>query len=293
MLPMIKGNDHGQKEELDFSLMTIALYRSPPSVNPPGLSVTGFGRQRIAMHVRDRRLSCHAVVLVEAGRGTLETERTGRITIEGPALFWLTPGNRHSYGPVEGESWEEQWALFEGPFASSLVRQRLISETAPCVPLGNLREMQQLFAVLRTDFTDGSVLALSSAAATLHRIVIQAARQAEERAEPADGTVMSAAIAALTERAFRELDMQLLASEFGMPPATFRRRFTAATGLSPKAFQLRLRIDHAKQLLTTSDLPIETIAREIGIEDAFYFSRLFQDREGLSPTAFRKRYRRS
>ncbi|MET3856258.1 helix-turn-helix domain-containing protein [Rhizobium sp. OAE497] len=270
----------------------LALYRSPPSVNPPALSVTGFGRQRIAVHVRQRRLPCHAVVLVETGRGMLETEAAGRLAIEGPALFWLTPGGLHSYGPTEGESWEEQWALFEGPFASSLVRQRLISETAPHVALSNLREMLQLFAALRADFTDGSALALNSAAATLHRIVVQSARQADAATDTLAGARIEAAVSALAERAFREIDMQQLAAEFDMSPATFRRRFMAATGLSPKAFQLRLRIDHAKQLLTTSDFPIEAIAREIGIDDAFYFSRLFQNREGLAPSAFRSRYRR-
>lgn len=280
---------------MDFSIMTsspLALYRSPPSVNPPALSVTGFGRQRIAVHVRQRRLSCHAVVLVEAGRGTLETEPAGTLAIEGPALFWLAPGSLHSYGPAEGESWEEQWALFEGPFASNLARQRLISETAPHVALSNLREMQQLFAALRADFTDGSALAMSSAAATLHRIVIQAARQTDASTDAIAGGKIEAAVCALTERAFGEIDMQQLAAEFDMSPATFRRRFLAATGVSPKAFQLRLRIDHAKQLLTTSDLPIEAIAREIGIDDAFYFSRLFQNRERLAPSTFRSRYRR-
>ncbi len=84
--------------------------------------------------------------------------------------------------------------------------------------------------------------------------------------------------------------MQSLALEFGMSPATLRRRFQAAIGLSPKAFQLRLRIDRAKQLLTTSDLSIEAISNAVGIEDAFYFSRtvsgsrtLFAER--LSPPA--------
>jgi len=273
--------------------LPLALYRSPPSVNPPALSVTGFGRQRIGAHVRQRRLPCHAVVLVETGRGTLETEAAGKLAVEGPALFWLTPGSLHSYGPAEGESWEEQWALFEGSFASSLIRQRLISETASHVALNNLHEMQQLFAALRADFTDGSTLALSSAAATLHRIVIQAARQADaSTSNTMTGARIEAAVSALAERAFEELDMQKFAAEFAMSPATLRRRFMAATGLSPKAFQLRLRIDHAKQLLTTSDLPIETIAREIGIIDAFYFSRLFQNREGMAPSAFRSRFRR-
>jgi len=77
-----------------------------------------------------------------------------------------------------------------------------------------------------------------------------------------------------------------------LSPATLRRKFAAATGLAPKAFQLRLRIDCSKELLATSEMSIEAISRRVGIEDTFYFSRLFQDREHCSPSAFRRRHHR-
>ena len=77
-----------------------------------------------------------------------------------------------------------------------------------------------------------------------------------------------------------------------MSPATLRRKFLAATGLSPKAYQLRLRIDRAKELLTTTDLSVEAISLDVGVEDSFYFTRLFRYREDCSPTEFRRRHRR-
>ena len=77
-----------------------------------------------------------------------------------------------------------------------------------------------------------------------------------------------------------------------MSPATLRRRFALAAGMSPKAFQLRIRLDRAKQMLAASDSSIESIAAAVGIHDAFYFSRLFRDRENCSPSEFRSRHNR-
>jgi AraC-like DNA-binding protein len=270
----------------------IALYRSQPS-GGAALAVVGFGRQRIAMRVVNRRLPMHAVVLIESGNGTLSTDKAGTQEVIGPSLFWLPAGTLHSYGPLHGESWEERWALFTGSFASALIGQRLIVEAAPLVPLRNLREMQQLFAILHSEFAKDNPLSLASSAATLHRIAVQSARQAAAPGNKASDATVELAIDALQQRAFQPVDISAFAEEFAMSPATLRRRFAAATGLSPKAFQLRLRIDRAKQLLTTSDLSIEAIAATVGIDDAFYFSRLFQDRERCSPSEFRQRHRRS
>ncbi|MFS2154288.1 helix-turn-helix domain-containing protein [Rhizobium sp. Rhizsp42] len=272
---------------------TIALYRSPPS-GAASLAVTGFGRQRVTSRLKNRRLPTHAVVMVERGHGWLHCDKAGTIEISGPALFWLPVGTAHGYGPDPGESWDERWALFSGTLADEWLRQRLIDETAPMVSLENPREMRHLFTTLQDEFAEDNPLGLAASAATLHRIVVEAARQASRAtaSAKADATIEKV-VEALESRAFEPVDMTALASEFGLSPATLRRRFAAATGLSPKAFQLRLRIDHAKQLLTTSDLAIEAISRAIGLDDAFYFSRLFQDRERCSPSEFRRRHRRA
>lgn len=267
----------------------IALYRSP-SAGGTALAVTGFGRQRIGTRIANRRLPMHAVVLVEAGHGTLQTVKAGVQEIRAPSLFWLPAGTLHSYGPTNGESCEERWALFEGTLMADLMRQRLISAAASLVRLHNRREMQHLFSALHSDFAAGDPLSLASAAATLHRIAVQCARQASTRKNDAGDVKVELVIETLQRRAFEPTDMRSLAQEFGMSPATLRRRFQAAIGLSPKAFQRRLRIDRAKQLLATSNLSIEAISNAVGIEDAFYFSRMFHDCEHCSPSEFRRQH---
>ncbi|HEX6271514.1 MAG TPA: helix-turn-helix domain-containing protein [Polyangiaceae bacterium] len=72
---------------------------------------------------------------------------------------------------------------------------------------------------------------------------------------------------------------------------TFKRRFTAATGLAPIAYVQRLRIEDAKRRLERTDAPVDEISWSVGYEDGAFFRRLFKRTTGLAPGAYRKRFR--
>ncbi|WP_092708702.1 helix-turn-helix domain-containing protein [Rhizobium multihospitium] len=271
---------------------THAIYRSPLAA-AGGLAVTGSGRQHAMHAVRARKLPSYAVVLVENGQGFLETDAGGRRSVKGPALFWLFPNRQHSYGPDAG-GWSERWALFEGSLVRDFLRLRLISEQNPITILRNLDSVQRLFGTIQGDLIEDTNLSRAAAAAALHQIVILAARQASQ-AVPSrqQGSDIGEIIEALRQRATQSLDMAAFAAEHGMSPATLRRKVTTEVGLPPKGFQLRMRMDRAKELLAMTDDKIEIIASKVGFDDPFYFSRLFHERENCTPREFRARYRRS
>ena len=79
--------------------------------------------------------------------------------------------------------------------------------------------------------------------------------------------------------------------ESGLPERSFKRRFVAATGMSPLDYVHTLRIEEAKQMLEAGDAPIEAIANEVGYEDAAFFARLFRRKVMLTPAQYRKRFR--
>lgn len=72
---------------------------------------------------------------------------------------------------------------------------------------------------------------------------------------------------------------------------TFKRRFAAATGLTPIAYVQRLRIEDAKRRLERTEAPVDEISWRVGYEDAAFFRRLFRRTTGLAPGAYRKRFR--
>lgn len=72
---------------------------------------------------------------------------------------------------------------------------------------------------------------------------------------------------------------------------TFKRRFTAATGLAPIDYVQRLRVEDAKRRLERSEAPADEIGWRVGYEDAAFFRRLFKRTTGMTPGAYRKRFR--
>ena len=71
---------------------------------------------------------------------------------------------------------------------------------------------------------------------------------------------------------------------------TFKRRFVAATGITPIDYVQRLRVEDAKRRLERTDAPVEDISWRVGYEDAAFFRRLFRRTTGMAPGAYRKRF---
>lgn len=74
---------------------------------------------------------------------------------------------------------------------------------------------------------------------------------------------------------------------------TLSRRFSRATGVSPRDFIVEMRMERASDLLARSRLPIEEVGARVGYSDRATFSKAFQRRAGLSPSTYRRRLQAS
>lgn len=94
------------------------------------------------------------------------------------------------------------------------------------------------------------------------------------------------AMTANPERCFSLVDLARLCNSSVFH---FARSFTAAVGCAPFAFQRNLRVQKARELLSTTDLSIETVSEAVGIESSTSFSRIFRRYTGESPREYRRR----
>jgi len=76
----------------------------------------------------------------------------------------------------------------------------------------------------------------------------------------------------------------------GIPERTLKRRFKAATGTTLIEYLQSLRIEAAKQLLESGQLPVDEISVEVSYEDPSFFRRLFKRRTGLTPSQYRRMF---
>ena len=103
-----------------------------------------------------------------------------------------------------------------------------------------------------------------------------------------DENVSELAIHYMKENMEKHLSLQDIADQIGYSPSHFSLLFKKKTGHSPLTYFNLLKIQQSCQLLDTTDMKINQICYKIGIEDTYYFSRLFSKVMGMSPREYKK-----
>jgi AraC family transcriptional activator FtrA len=88
------------------------------------------------------------------------------------------------------------------------------------------------------------------------------------------------------------LTVATMAKYAGMSPRTFVRRFIVEVGESPGRWVLTQRIGAAREFLERTDLPVETIARRVGLSSATNLRRHFHRLVGTTPAEYRRALQR-
>lgn len=83
------------------------------------------------------------------------------------------------------------------------------------------------------------------------------------------------------------LTIQEIAQELGISYSSFRKLFKEHTGFAPALYQQTLKLQRAKELLSTTDESIKEIAYRLNFESPDYFSAKFKSQTGMKPSDFR------
>jgi AraC family transcriptional regulator of arabinose operon len=261
-----------------------------------GLWVIGVGYdQRRPGHNQlfNRRLGAYAAVLISQGRGWFVSGPTGRVAVEPGTLFWLFPEIIHSYGPLPGGWWTEQWVTFGGRTADTYRRHGFLAPSRTLVSVGRDAEVAALFQRLQDVYLPNHPLAIPRAGALVHELIVAVHALGSGLYESAShgDPVIAEALKIIERETLGSLTPESLAERLHVGYSTLRRRFRLCTGYALKEYLLRVQLRRAMELLAFSGESIGEIAARTGFQDPYYFSRLFKAREGVSPSAFRERQR--
>jgi AraC-like DNA-binding protein len=84
-----------------------------------------------------------------------------------------------------------------------------------------------------------------------------------------------------------DLTIQKVAEDLGVSYSNFRKLFKEFTGISPATYQQDLRLQRAKELLSTTNMSIKEIAYRLNFESPDYFSAKFKIKTGRRPSELR------
>ncbi|MGP3934291.1 helix-turn-helix domain-containing protein [Nonomuraea sp. KM88] len=88
-----------------------------------------------------------------------------------------------------------------------------------------------------------------------------------------------------------EVTIESMAAHAGLSTRTLTRRFVDQLGTSPGQWLLAQRIATARGLLESSDLPLDAVARRVGLSSATNLRRRFLNALGTTPGAYRRAFR--
>lgn len=209
--------------------------------------------------------------------------------------FVIYPGSLFSYQAAQEQPWHYAWVALQGSAVSALLSDAGISREHPLLHSSNIRELHSLYERIRTAFRESAYPRLESLEASgwtrllLHQFGINnlslLPAYPKELPEVIDRQI-DQAVRWITLQYHQPLSINHIAATLGYHRAHLSKAFKQRTGLSPKQYLLKTRMDKASELLRGT-LTIDQIASSVGFNDALYFSKQFRKYTGMPPSEYR------
>lgn len=272
-----------------------------------GLVITTIGFQSIPPHSHypskdhpssylfhpqiGRTLNEYQIMYITKGKGVFASKHFNKLKIEAGTMIFLFPSEWHTFSPNSSTGWDSYWIGFKGNFANNLIQHNFFSKEQPIKEIGFIEQMITLYkqAIFIADQEKTSFQqALSGIAINILGLTYYTLKN---NLFTDDRIVKNIQKAQFIMREHPEKDIAPveIASSINMSYSWFRRMFKKYTGLSPAQYQLQIRIQKAKELLTNSTIPIKEIASILNFTSYDYFISSFKSKTGETPAEFRNK----
>lgn len=92
----------------------------------------------------------------------------------------------------------------------------------------------------------------------------------------------------LNSNYMNKITIEELEKEFHVNRTTMNKLFNKVTGMSVKAYLIKLRLHLASQILEDTKVPVSEVINRVGFNDPVHFSRIFKKNYGYAPTEYRQ-----
>jgi AraC-like DNA-binding protein/mannose-6-phosphate isomerase-like protein (cupin superfamily) len=150
--------------------------------------------------------------------------------------------------------------------------------------------LRSAFEMVYDEFTANRPFSTELISCYLQAIFLQVRQHFAEPSRDA-GTLVERCLGYIHEHYARDFDIDELAKQVSVSPSYLFRLFKKKMQVTPMHYRNIVRTDKAKLLLADQALTVDDIAGRVGYEDPKYFSRVFRDLAGVSPSAYRKERR--
>lgn len=212
-------------------------------------------------------------------------------------VFLLHFNENHIYQNVGHGRWKKVWISFRHSLLTPGLCQ-LGLDTVSKISLSDedFEKIRRLFFDVLDEVKGRSKEFRIEASAICYKIFHLLSRQAQVISSQRTNVIppQIQAVIAYAEKNLRSpIAMEDLAKVAGCCRVHLTRLFKKHMGIHTRDWLIQLRMRHACMMLKTTNLPIHTVAEEVGFDDPYHFSTAFRRTVGMPPSKYRSMAKKS
>ena len=243
---------------------------------------------------KGRVLDEYQLLYQPEGEGVFESAHIPETRIKPGDIFLLFPGEWHTYRPLSDKGWTSYWIGFKGKNIDDRVKAGFLSPNKPIYHVGFNNDIIAIFekAMKIADSEDPNYQ--QTLAGIVNYLIGQMyylERNCELKKNSDQVDLIAKSKVMIRESLETCITIQEIAQKLGISYSSFRKLFKEYTGIAPAMYQHNLRLQLAKELLTSTDESIKEIAYRLNFGSPDYFSSKFKAKIGMKPSDFREKCR--
>ncbi|WP_226669713.1 helix-turn-helix domain-containing protein [Metabacillus litoralis] len=265
---------------------------------PPGILVSDTYKNDDKYHIyRSKGTKDWLMIYTASGEGAVRVggkqffHTAGTLTI-------LPPGVTHDYYTIEGHIWEMQWCHFIPrpswiEWLPKISKNTMIFHTEIKLKSERIAIYESFRKVIQYNLHSENLFHYELAINALEETILLLANYLHQQNSSTvllDSRIKEA-VDYVTENYNQQIQVKELAKHVSLSPSRLSHLYKEQVGESIIETVKKIRLKQAERLLLHTTRTINEISHEVGYQTPDYFTRIFTDYFGESPSAYRKKRR--
>lgn len=276
---------------LPKKIMTEFLTKDPVTRQIYITDIGHYPKAKFHYVERPAGISQHIIIYCMEGRGWVEIDKK-RMEISPSQYVAIPAGKAHKYAANEKDPWTIYWIHFKGEIAACIV-DLILQNSKNYMPELKFNENRiKLFEDIYSNLEKGygqdnlryvNMIFYHFLSSLLYEEKFSFVDSKKEE------DVIGLTIESMQKKIHSVVSLQVFADFAKLSVSHFSAIFREKTGYAPIEYFNHLKIQKACQYLLLTNMTVKEIAIRLGIDDQYYFSRMFSKLMGHSPIEYRKR----
>lgn len=256
-----------------------------------GLYITDIGHYPKARHHYMERVQGaeqNILIYCHDGKGNVLI-RNKEYNLQSDDFIIIPGGMPHAYTADEKDPWSIYWVHFKGSIADKIalsIEKRKGLKGSIRFREKTIQLFGEIYAQLEKGYSRDNLICANMCLSHFFSTFLFNDKF-DISGKLSNKDTVDLVIDFLSKHTASVLSLEDIAAEVNLSPSHLSYLFKKKTGFSPIEYFNHLKVQMACQYLLFTALRIKEISQEVGVEDQYYFSRMFRKVMGMSPNEYR------